>query len=435
MSGITEALAWLDAHLDHESGSVGVAAGQIAGLSLAPAQELMELLGDPQSAYPVIHVTGTNGKGSTAAMISELLVASGLSVGLYTSPHLERLNERIRRDREPVSDEDLAEVLGGIAMVEGLCRVRPTWFEVVTAAALRWFADVAVDVAVVEVGLLGRFDATNVVEADVAVVTGIGGDHTDFSPGWEVKVAGEKAGIITPGRPVVLGSVPEDLVALFDAEGASPVLRMGTDFGVSSRAPAVGGQVLELFGPYGTHHEVMVSMYGAHQAENAAVAVCAVESFFGRPLDEDVLASLAELGVRGRLELLARHPLVLLDAAHNPDALAAMAGTVAEELSVPGSRIVVFGMLAGRDPGRALDALGRLGPDLVICTSTGGERGHPAVELASIAGRMGLASEAVADPAAAVTTALQVAAEEDLVLVCGSFRLLEVARRIVETDA
>ena len=152
---------------------------------------LMALLGDPQHEVPVIHITGTNGKGTVAAMITQLLRAHGLSVGTYTSPHLEVLNERLARDGEAISDVDLAEVLSGIALVEPLLENRPSWFEVVTAAAFRWFAEAPVDVAVVEVGLLGRFDATNVAEARVAVVTSIGGDHTDFAPGWELAVASE----------------------------------------------------------------------------------------------------------------------------------------------------------------------------------------------------------------------------------------------------
>ncbi|HMX65790.1 MAG TPA: hypothetical protein PKX25_09470, partial [Microthrixaceae bacterium] len=203
--GIIESLAWLDSHLDHESSSAGIAAGQVDGLDLTAMSELMALLGDPQLDVPTIHVTGTNGKGSVTAMIVGLLQAHGLSVGSATSPHLERINERLRRDGEPIDDQTLSEVLDGIRSVEPLLSVRPSWFELVTAASLRWFAEAPVGVAVVEVGLLGRYDATNVVRSQVAVVTGVGGDHTDFAPGWELAVAGEKAGIIEPDAPAVLG--------------------------------------------------------------------------------------------------------------------------------------------------------------------------------------------------------------------------------------
>jgi dihydrofolate synthase/folylpolyglutamate synthase len=426
---IIEASAWLDSHLDHESTSTGIAAGAVEGLSLEPMQQLVSVLGDPQGAMPVIHVTGTNGKGSTVAMISALIQASGLSVGEYTSPHLGRLNERIARDGEPIPDEDLAEVLSGIAAVEDLLAVRPSWFEIVTAAALRWFAEAPVDVAVVEVGLLGRFDATNVVSADVAVVTSVGGDHTDFSEGWEVAVAQEKAGIVTPGRPVVLGRVAPELVPLFSAEGADPVLRLGEEFGLTRRRAGVGAQVLDLFGVRGDHDDVELALHGAHQADNAAVAVATVEELLDRRLDDEVVGeAFSRVRAPGRLEVIGHQPLVVLDGAHNADALVAMATTLDEDFSVLGSRIVVMGMLAGRDAGASLAAMEVLRADLVICTTIEGPRGLPATELAAAARIRGIPAEVVEDPGAAVLTALRAAGEEDLVVVCGSFRLVEIAR-------
>ena len=206
-------------------------------------RELMALSGDPQLAVPVIHITGTNGKGAVAEMVSALVRAHGLVVGTYTSPHQERLNERICRDGEPIPDAELAEVLSSLAVIEPLLAERPSWFEVMTAAALRWFAEAPVDVAVVEVGLLGRYDATNVVDAQVAVVTSIGGDHTDFAPGWERAVAGEKAGIITPASTAVLGRVADDLVELFAAEGPARLVRHGVDFDVDEDRLALGGHL------------------------------------------------------------------------------------------------------------------------------------------------------------------------------------------------
>ncbi len=427
---ISEALAWLDGHIDHESGTAGIAAGAVDGLSLAPMTELMHVLGDPQEAMPVIHVTGTNGKGSTAAMLSSLLVANGLSVGTYTSPHIVNVNERITRDGVPISDVELAEVLEGVAAVESMLDHRPTWFEILTAAALRWFAEAPVDAAVVEVGLLGRYDATNVVVADVAVVTGIAGDHTDFAPGWQLKVAEEKAGIITPGRPVVLGAVPADLRGVFEAEGAEPVLAEGRDFEVTAARLAVGGRMVDVEGPHGAHHEVLVSLHGAHQADNAAVAITAAEQFFGRTLDEDVVSqAFADVALPGRLEVVGHQPLVVLDGAHNPDALSAVAASLDEDFAVVGSRIVVLGMLGGRDPEAAAEALAPARPDLVVCTTVDdGQRGLSARDLAAACATAGLQSEAVADPGAAVARALATAGEEDLVLVCGSFRLVALVR-------
>lgn len=434
---IVEALAWLDTHLDHESSSVGVAAGRVEGLGLATMRELVGLLGDPQDEVPAIHLTGTNGKGSTAAIVSSLLQAHGLTVGAYTSPHEERVNERIRRNGEPISDEDLAEVLSGLRAIEELMANRPTWFELLTAAAFRWFAEAPVDAAVVEVGLLGRYDATNVVDGRVAVITSIGGDHTDFRPGWEVAVASEKAGIVTPECTAVVGPLPPELRDVVLAEGPARLWALGDDFRVMSQVPAVGGRQFDLDGVLGRYDELFLPLHGAHQVANAAVAVAAVEAFFDRPLDPDVVREgLASTRLSGRVEVVARHPLVLLDGAHNPDALRALASTVDEEFTTAGSRLVVLGQLAGRDADATVDAVAELRPDLVLCTTAGtGDRGVPPGVLASSCGRRGLAHEVVADPVTAVGRALSLALEEDLVIVTGSFRLLRPARAAVSARA
>ena len=435
MSSLSEALAWLDSHLDHESSSVGIAAGRVKGLGLAGMSELMALLADPQHDVPAIHITGTNGKGSVAAMLTALLQAHGLSVGTYTSPHLERLNERMTRDGEPIGDDDLVEVLDGLRAVEALMSVRPTWFELVTAAAFRWFAEAPVDVAVIEVGLLGRFDATNVVDAGVAVVTGIGEDHTDFRTGWEQAVAGEKAGIITPGSAAVLGRMDAALRDVFRAEGPVPLWAEDVDFEVVSDRLAVGGHLLELSGIHRRYDQLFLPLHGTFQAHNAVVAVAALEAFFGRELQLDLVRDgLAMVRLQGRCEVVARQPLVILDAAHNPDALRALGDTVDHEFATAGSRIVVFGVLTGRDPDALVAAVERLRPDLVICTTADADdRGLPASHLAAACARAGVAHEAQPDPVRAVGRALSIAQEEDLVVVTGSFRLVAPARAAVRT--
>src|SRR3954454_1099489 len=210
-----DALAYLDAHASYEK------TGRIEHPTLERMKTLVEAMGDPQFAYPVIHITGTNGKGSTAQMITRLLMAHGLTVGTYTSPHLERVNERMTYNSEPIGDDDFAEQVGAVADLEMLAGVRPTYFEAVTAASFRWFSDLAVDVAVVEVGLLGRWDATNVVDAQVAVITNVGLDHTEFAGPTKADVASEKAGIIKPGSAVVLGETDPALVDIFLVEGGA----------------------------------------------------------------------------------------------------------------------------------------------------------------------------------------------------------------------
>jgi dihydrofolate synthase/folylpolyglutamate synthase len=281
---LADALAYLDRHLNREA-----RAGRIEGLSLDTMSRLVHVLGDPHRAFPVIHVTGTNGKGSVARVATALLVESGLSVGTYTSPHLEAVNERIAWNGEPVDDEQLAAAIAEVAAVEPLVGAEPSWFELVTAAAFAFFAHVAVDVAVVEVGLLGRYDATNVVDADVAVITNVGLDHTDGEGDWRAAVAGEKAGIVKPGSFLVLGEADEELRSIFLAERPRQTWVREVDFRVDADLPAVGGRLLDLHTPLGAHREVFLPLHGSHQADNASIAVAAVEAFFGRALDDRVV--------------------------------------------------------------------------------------------------------------------------------------------------
>ena len=218
------ALAYLDAHASYHR------TGRIESPTIEPISAICGAMGDPQHAAPVIHVTGTNGKGSTVQMISRLLQASGLTVGTYTSPHLEHVTERIRRNGEPIPEEELAEQVGAIADLAPLVGHEPGYFEILTASAFRWFADVAVDVMVVEVGLLGRWDATNVVDAQVAVITNIGLDHTEFAGPTLADIAREKAGIIKPRSAVVVGETRPELVELFRAAGGATTLVRDDDF-------------------------------------------------------------------------------------------------------------------------------------------------------------------------------------------------------------
>ena len=222
-----EALARLDALINYETVP---RAGAIDGLTLEPMQQLMSLLGDPQQAYPVIHITGTNGKGSTTRLMESLLQAMGLRVGTYTSPHLESVVERIRLGGEPISADAFGEAIGTVlTAIEASGREPMTWFETVTAAALLEFANEAVDVAIVEVGMLGRYDATNVVSAQVAVVTNIGLDHTSGEGEWRRSIASEKAGIIEPASTLVLGELDESLHPIFLDEGPAHAVVRGGD--------------------------------------------------------------------------------------------------------------------------------------------------------------------------------------------------------------
>ena len=251
---------------------------------------LTELLGDPQQVYPVIHLTGTNGKGSTAAMIESLLRADGLRTGRFTSPHVTSVTERITIDGEPISDERFDEVWREIEPYVALVDERQidgvsmTFFEIITAMAYAAFADAPVDVAIVEVGLGGAWDATNVADADVAVVTPIDLDHTHLLGRTITEIAREKAGIIKPGAHAILAGqsleAAEVLLARCAEVGALPQ-REGIDFGVIDRQLAVAGQLIRLSGADGPVDDIFLPFYGAHQAANAAQALAAAEAFLG----------------------------------------------------------------------------------------------------------------------------------------------------------
>ncbi len=419
-----EALAWLDRHINLEAN-----AGRPQGASLARMWRLADVLGDPQQAYPSLHLTGTNGKGSVARMTTTLLATSGLKVGTFTSPHLERINERIAVDLEPVSDDELAAALSSVAAVEPLIDGPPSHFEILTAAAFAHFADVAVDVAVLEVGLLGRYDCTNVVDADVAVLTRVAADHTDRSEGWREAIAREKAGIAKPDSIFVVGETDPALRHIFEEAGAAELWMRDVDFGVAANRLAVGGRLVDLRTPGGVYDEVFLPIHGAHQADNAACALAAVEAFFGRPLDPDlVVEAFANLTIPGRLEPVAHSPSVLLDCAHNPDGAESLTAALDESFAVLGSRYLVFGMLAQQDPDEMLTALDVGRYDLVVVCTPDSPRARKADEVARAVEARGVAAEVVPDPVAAVARAVSLADEEDLVVVAGSIYVVGAVR-------
>jgi dihydrofolate synthase / folylpolyglutamate synthase len=427
---LDKALAYLDEHIDREK-TIGISAGS-AGLSLDGMRRVAEVIGDPQRDYPVVHLTGTNGKGSTARMVTSLLVAHQLSVGTYTSPHLEHVTERLSWNLDPIPPSEFARVIDELAALEGLMGHRPSYFELLTAAAFSWFSSVAVDAAVVEVGLLGRYDATNVADGRVAVVTNVGRDHTDGQGDWRRKVAEEKAGIVKPGSHLVLGETDPALREVFIGEGPAEAWVRDDDFGVLADRLAIGGHVLDLRTPFGTHDEVLVPVHGAHQVDNAALAVAAVEAFFGRALDPEVVTeAFAGLRLPGRFEVLHRGPLLVLDGAHNVDGAAAVARTLAEEFEVAGRRRWVLGVLAGRDVDAVIDALDVRPGDRVIACAPPSPRALPADQLARAVAARGVAVEVQADVGQAVEVAwglAEAAGEGDLVMVTGSLYTVGAAR-------
>jgi dihydrofolate synthase/folylpolyglutamate synthase len=427
---LATALRYLDQHTNLEA-----TAGRAEGLSLDRMRRLVSVLGDPQSAFPVIHITGTNGKGSVARMVTSLLVEAGLQVGTYTSPHLEAINERVAWNGEPISDEQLADAIGAVAAVAELTEATPSYFEILTAAAFTFFADVAIDVAVIEVGMLGRWDATNVADAAVAVLTNVSQDHTDGAGDWRRAIAEEKVGIVKPTSTFVCGEVGDDLREVLAASGAARTWWRGEDFDCDQHVLALGGRMVTLRTPSGTVDEIPLPLHGEHQTDNAAIALAAVEAFFDRPLDEEVVrAGFAAVTVPGRFEIAHRDPTVVLDAAHNLEGARRCAETLREEFTLAGTLIYVVGFLSGREPEEMLDALEARDAGFLIACTPESPRAIPAPQVAAAADRLGIVAEATMSVPDAVERALSLAGPDDLVLVTGSLYVVGPARTLRRTE-
>ena len=422
---LSAALRYLDEHVNLEA----VVADRHSHPTLERMQRLMHVLGDPERAAPLVHITGTNGKGSTAQIATRLLEAQGLTVGTYTSPHLQKINERIAVNGYPISDDELADAIQGVADAEGLAGVEPSYFEILTAAAYRWFADIAVDVVVAEVGLLGRWDATNVGDGEVAIVTNVELDHTEYAGPTRLDIAREKAGIVKPGATLVLGETDPELVPVFLAEGPGETFLRDLDFACNDNVLAVGGRLLELRTPGASYTDLFLPLHGAHQGDNAAAALAAVETFFGGPLaPELVTIGFENVVMPGRFEIVGRHPLVVLDGAHNPAGADVAASVVDEEFSEIDERIYVVGLLRGRDPVAMLEALDAASARLVIATAPATPRAIPAIEVARAATSLDIDCVVVEGVPAAVQRALDEALVDDLVLITGSLYVVGEAR-------
>jgi dihydrofolate synthase/folylpolyglutamate synthase len=435
-SRVRDVFAWLDSHVNLETG-VGPSRRRIDHPTLERITALLEMLGSPQLAYPAVHLTGTNGKTSATRMASELLTTIGLSVGAYTSPHLERVNERVIWNGRPIDDEELVAILALLAGIEPALPDRPSWFELVTAAALQWFADVAVDVAAVEVGVGGTWDATNVVDGRVAVVTNVSIDHVAYLGPTREAIAREKAGIIKPGATLVLGEPDLDLRPIFLEREPGRVLVRDIDFGLRDEQLAHGGRLLHLFTPGGDYPGAFLPLHGRYQAENAAVALAAAEAFLDTPLPIDVVKeAFASVRSPGRLEVVRHEPLVVLDGAHNVAGANALRAALAEEF-LPAPRTLVVGLLREKEPLEMLEALGAAEAARVVCCRPPTSRGLDPARLADAAVELGLPSEAVDVVEAvdeAVEHALEVTPPEGQVVVAGSLYVVGAARRTLVHD-
>ena len=423
------------------------------GPSLDRISRLAELLDHPERTAPALHLTGTNGKTTTARMVASLLAAFGVGAGVYTSPHLQDVRERVALATRPISTQEFAETWAYLepflSEVDRASEQPVTFYEALTMLAFVWFSELPVDAQVVEVGMGGTWDATNLVHGEVAVVNRVSLDHPELGD-TPAAVATEKAGIIKRGATVVSQAQDDDVLAVIGERAAGLDARLlveGPDFGVERRRQAVGGQVLDLRTPGGIIPDVLVPLHGRHQADNAATALVAVEAFLGahqgawgpgtdapasarRDLDPDtVRAGFAAVTSPGRLEVVSRQPLVLLDGAHNPAGARALAAALLEEFVVD-RRTVVVACLADKDIRGILQGLAPATGRLVVTTNRS-PRAAPAERLRKEAEAVGLVAEVAPDVPTAVGQAIDEAGETEAVVVTGSLYTVGEARDLL----
>lgn len=392
-----QALAAREAADEVYRGILGRAPEHDIDPTLDRVRDVLDLLGNPQRAYRVVHLTGTNGKTSTARMVEALVREHGLRTGRFTSPHLTRVNERIAIDGEPISDERFVEVWQDVApyvhMVDARSQEaggpRLSFFEVFTVMAFAAFADAPVDVAVVEVGLGGTWDATNVADGEVAVIGPIAMDHERYLGDSLASIAAEKSGIVKDGATLVLATQGEDVegvVLAAAAQRGARVVREDVDVAVVERQVAVGGQVLALRGLGGVYADIFLPLHGEHQAHNALLALVATEALLsgGAALEGDLVgAAFAQVSSPGRLEVVRSSPTILVDGAHNPAGAQALVAALDEAFAL--TRVVgVVGVMADKDVEGILSVLEPVLAEIVV-TAVGGSRAMDSDDLAEIA--------------------------------------------------
>jgi dihydrofolate synthase/folylpolyglutamate synthase len=402
--------------------------------SLDRIRLVSELMDDPQLTYQTIHITGTNGKTTIARAAADIACAHGVKSGLFTSPHLHTVRERLSVCGVEISEDEFAEVWAHLAPYLEVADAREhgpsTYFEAITALAFLWFADKPVDLAVMEVGMGGSWDATNLVAGDVAVIGQVGLDHPELGSTVQ-EVATEKAGIVKSGKTVVVREQSDEALKVIEARATdvdATVLLEGREWEVTARLPAVGGQQFRVRGVHATYDELFLPMFGEHVVRNVAAAIVAVESVLGYRLDPDAIRSaIGALRIPGRLEVLARSPLIVVDGAHNPAGAEALARALVEAFAW--TRLhVVLAVSSNKDVDGVVAALAPMA-DVWYPAQNESVRSFPAEHVAE---RIAAAGGRVADLGTveeSLAAARDAAAEEDLILVTGSFYTVADARR------
>ncbi len=427
------AVGFLDARIGH-----GVKPG------LERMVGALDLMTDPQDSFPIIHVAGTNGKSTVVRMVRDVLQAHGLRVGTFVSPHLHAVEERYSIDGHSFGPEDfvgaVADVAPFVEIFEAQTGHTVTYFELTAAIAFQAFAAAGVDVAVVEVGLGGRWDATNVVTADVSVITGIAMDHMSYLGDSIGQISGEKAAILKPDGTLVSGPLPAAAEGAITAQVAntnSKWLRFGDAFSVGDDLLAVGGWSFTVHGLYRDYDEIFLSLRGRHQVDHFATAVAASEQFFGRELDpESVRVAAASMTSPGRIEVLQRNPLVVADGSHNEQGIDGLATTLLDEFP-PQDWVLVVGMKGERNVGDLLSPLQGVVAE-VIATEAADPTSIPAAEVAAAARTLfgdEVPVEVVVPVAQAITEALDRVDDTGAIVIAGSLYVVGEARpRFTQTS-
>ena len=399
---------------------------------------LATLLAEPQLTYPTIHVTGTNGKTTTARLASAVACAHGLTTGLFTSPHLDSVTERLQVCGEPMAEETFGEefehLLAYVRTVDEQVG-RVTYFEALTALAYLWFADAPVALGVFEVGMGGTWDATNLVSGDVAVICPIGLDHPELGS-TIAEVTGEKAGIIKQGKVAVVREQEAEALEAIERrceEQIATLLLEGREWRLDDLAAAVGGQALAIRGLHATYDDILLPIYGEHAAHSAAAGVVAVEALLERALDRDaVRLALGAATSPGRLEVVARRPLVVLDGAHNPAAARALAEALPDTFTWDRLHLVL-GVFADKDLEGIVAPLAPFA-DAGYATAVDSVRARPPGEVADAMAVHGIATEPFPSVPDALDAAARASSDGDLILVTGSLYTVADARRALLED-
>ncbi len=428
---VEEALDWLESHVDFER----VAPNRQSVPTLQPIRDTLAALGDPHRDYPSVHVTGTNGKGTTTTLISALLTSTGLRVGTFTSPDLHTVNERVVVAGEIIDDDAFTSLLARLADVERVTGISLTRFELLTVASFLHFSDEGVDVAVIEVGLGGTWDSTNVIDGAVSVLTNVDLDHVAVLGGTVGEIARDKVGIFRPDAIAVLGTQNAEVVAIAEERCAAigaELWRAGRDFRLERNDVAVGGRVLSFVTPFATYEDVSLSLHGIHQGDNALTAATATEAFLGRALGESVLReTYGHVTMPGRMELVARRPVIVVDGAHNPAGVRALAAALDGAFHVEGVRRCVFGILHGRNVDDMVAPLVAAGVSEFFCCPPTSPRAVDAATVAAAVRRLGATATEHPTVISALAHAREHSTESDLIVAAGSLYLVAEVRAVV----